>query len=425
MNRQIGRAWRPVRNVISRGESSMTGTGERVAGRRVLREAATEAVTASRVLPAVIKPTADADLPAPLITTSRGLFGKRVTYDNPWAPGATDKTVGDLYKVMTCKEGFGESPTEELAKEALPAAEVELEEIAGHCKDDPMRVTWIGHATILVQIDGLNVLTDPMFSDRASANQMVGPKRFTPPAMSVADLPPIDVVLLSHNHYDHLDSGSVKAVGDSPLWIVPSGLKGVLGKMGAKHCVELSWWEEVEVEGFLGAVRFASTPAQHWSTRLVWDRNTSLWCGFAVAGSRERFYFAGDTAYCPVFGKIGERYGPFDLAALPIGAHEPAWFMKDQHCSPDEAVKIHQDLGAKRSFAVHWGTFPLAADRYADAPRELVEACRARGIKSSEFTLIRHGESIVNDGSGRRYKCLFGGDDVNPDFSATEKIAQL
>ncbi|CAN0261536.1 unnamed protein product, partial [Hapterophycus canaliculatus] len=159
------------------------------------------------------------------IHSRRLRFGKRTTYDNPWAPGLTEKSLGDLTKVIRSGD-MGAVPTEEETRKDLPPAEVELDAIAQHGEGDPMRVTWIGHATILVQIDGLNILTDPMFSDRASASQLVGPKRFAPPAMSVAELPRIDVVLLSHNHYDHLDTTSVKAVGDGPLWVVPSGLKG-------------------------------------------------------------------------------------------------------------------------------------------------------------------------------------------------------
>ncbi|CAN0150892.1 unnamed protein product [Ascophyllum nodosum] len=276
-----------------------------------------------------------------------------------------------------------------------------------------MRVTWIGHSTLLIQMDGLNILTDPVFSQRASANQMIGPKRYSPPAMQISQLPRIDLVLISHNHFDHLDSGSVSAIGDGPLWLVPMGVKHrLMAKLGVNRCVELSWWEEVEVEGSRGAVRVSSTPAQHWSQRGLFDRKASLWCGYAILGQRERFFFAGDTAYAPIFPQIGERYGPFDLAAIPIAAHKPIWFMKDNHCSPDEAVVIHEELGAKRSLAVHWGTFPLAEDLHADAPRELVESSRARGLKSSEFCVIRHGESLVNDGSARRYKCVFGSDDL-------------
>ncbi|CAN0099933.1 unnamed protein product, partial [Ectocarpus sp. 4 AP-2014] len=356
MNR-VARVLRPIGRLSKHESSLANSSGARMAaGPREGKDGRSErwhSTTAMRPLPAIVPPPADAGLPAPLIVESRGLFGKRTTYDNPWAPGITEKSLGDLAKMLRSGD-MGHVPTEQETLEDLPHAEVDLEAIAQHGERDPMRVTWIGHATLLVQIDGLNILTDPMFSERASASQMVGPKRFRPPALSVSELPRIDVVLLSHNHYDHLDTGSVKAVGDGPLWVVPSGLKRFMEKMGITNCVELSWWEEVEVEGGAGPVRLASTPAQHWSTRVVWDRNTSLWCGFAVVGSRERFYFAGDTAYCPVFGQIGERYGPFDLAAIPIGAHEPAWFMKEQHCSPKEAVTIHKELGSKRSFAVHW-----------------------------------------------------------------------
>ncbi|KAF4793920.1 N-acyl-phosphatidylethanolamine-hydrolyzing phospholipase D [Turdus rufiventris] len=259
-----------------------------------------------------------------------------------------------------------------------------------------MRVTWLGHATVMVEMDELVFLTDPIFSQRASPIQLLGPKRFRGPPCTVAQLPKIDAVLISHTHYDHLDYNSVASLnerfGSELRWFVPLGLLQWMQRCGCENVIELDWWEENCVPGH-DAVTFVFTPSQHWCKRTVTDDNKVLWGSWSVLGPWNRFFFAGDTGYCFAFEQIGKRFGPFDLAAIPIGAYEPRWFMKYQHVDPEEAVRIHIDVQAKKSVAIHWGTFALANEYYLDPPIKLNEALERYGLKKDDFFLLRHGES--------------------------------
>ena len=225
-------------------------------------------------------------------------------------------------------------------------------------------MTWLGHSTVVVSMDGVFFMTDPIFSDRASPSQMVGPKRYRDVPCSVHDLPStLDAVLISHNHYDHLDMSTVTLLnaryGVDLRWFVPQGLGSWFESAGCDNVVELDWWEENCIPE-KGDVSFVFVPAQHWSKRTLSDDNKSLWGGWAVIGPNNRFYFSGDTGYCPVFKQIGQMYGPFTAAAIPIGAYEPRWFMKYQHVNPEEAVQIHEDVKSNFSLGIHWGTFALA-----------------------------------------------------------------
>lgn len=232
----------------------------------------------------------------------------------------------------------------------------------GSYSGDGVRVTWIGHSTIVVQFDNVTVLTDPLFSSRASPSQLFGPKRYRQPACMIEDLPEtLDAVVISHNHYDHLDVGSVNALknryGDQLRWYVPLNLKKWFNDLGVQNVVELDWWEEYCAEK---GIKFVLTPAQHWSKRGLNDDFHSLWGSWSIIGPRNRFFFTGDTGYCPVFEEIGKVYGPFTAAAIPIGAYSPRWFMSPQHVDPQQAVQIHRDIRSKSSMAIHWGTFALA-----------------------------------------------------------------
>jgi N-acyl-phosphatidylethanolamine-hydrolysing phospholipase D len=260
--------------------------------------------------------------------------------------------------------------------------------------------TWVGHATMLVQASGLNVLTDPIFSLRASPLQCAGPKRVQAPGVALEDLPHIDVVLISHNHYDHLDRGSVKALarqaGGAPLYLVPLGLKPWMERLGIARAVELDWWE-AHVHG---GVEFQFTPAQHWSGRTLRDRNCTLWGGWAALGADFHWFFTGDTGYSRDFIDTRQRLAPrhtqergggFDLALIAVGACLPRWFMKDQHVDLHEALQIHLDLGAKRSVGVHWGTFALADDPLDQPIHELPAVRLAKAVPEDAFFLLPVG----------------------------------
>jgi N-acyl-phosphatidylethanolamine-hydrolysing phospholipase D len=263
-------------------------------------------------------------------------------------------------------------------------------------------VTWIGHATALVQASGLNVLIDPIFSERASPFGFVGPRRHQPPGLALAQLPRIDVVLVSHNHYDHLDDPSVKALSAQPdgppVFIVPLGLAAWLRARGIQTAVELDWWESHRV----GTVEVVLVPAQHWSSRGLNDRMKTLWGGFAVFGHDLHWFYSGDTGYSRTFSDVREHFaqrqqahagGGFDLALLPIGAYAPRWFMRAQHVDVEQALCIHRDLGAKRSMGVHWGTFELSDEPLDEPPQVLAKLRALHGVAEDEFFTLAIGET--------------------------------
>jgi N-acyl-phosphatidylethanolamine-hydrolysing phospholipase D len=263
-------------------------------------------------------------------------------------------------------------------------------------------VTWIGHATVLLQLGGLNVLTDPMFSDRASPLSFLGPARAQKPGLWPHELPRIDLVVISHNHYDHLDQGSVKLLaqqtGGSPLFVVPLGLKKWFAGEGISHVVELDWWQSHRLRD----VEVVLTPVQHWSGRSLGDRMETLWGGYAFFAPQLQVFFAGDTGYSKDFADIRARFadrqsaaqgGGFDIALLPIGAYEPRWFMQQQHVNAEEAVRIHLDLGAKASLGIHWGTFELTDESLDEPPRALAQARHALKVADNTFFTLAVGQT--------------------------------
>jgi len=253
-------------------------------------------------------------------------------------------------------------------------------------------ITWIGHATFLLQLNGVNIMTDAHLTERASPLGFAGPRRVVPPALGFAELPHIDAVVISHNHYDHLDRGTVRRLatqaGGSPRFFVPLGLKAWLAGQGITAVTELDWWDESDCR----ELKLTLVPVQHWSARTPWDRDKTLWGGWVIEQPAFRFFFAGDTGYSADFRDIGERYGSFDLAALPIGAYEPRWFMSIMHANPEEAVQIHQDLRARRSVAMHWGTFILTDEPLDEPPVKLAQARTAAGLPPDAFFVMQHGE---------------------------------
>ncbi|MFO1328276.1 MAG: MBL fold metallo-hydrolase [Rubrivivax sp.] len=260
-------------------------------------------------------------------------------------------------------------------------------------------VTWIGHATVLAQFGGRTLITDPMFSERASPFESFGPRRAQPPGLRPDQLPPVDLVLISHDHYDHLDEASVRTLqaqaGGAPLFVVPLGVGAWLRGWGVTRVVELDWWQTHRD----GALEVMLVPVQHWSGRGLLDRMHTLWGGFAVMAPDLHLFFSGDTGYSPDFREIASRLaerqrdGGFDIALLALGAYEPRWFMAQQHIDPDEAVRIHRELGAKRSLGVHWGTFELTDEALDEPPAALARARAAQGVADDAFFVLAVGET--------------------------------
>jgi L-ascorbate metabolism protein UlaG (beta-lactamase superfamily) len=257
-----------------------------------------------------------------------------------------------------------------------------------------IRITFVNHATFLLQMDGLNILTDPVWSDRASPFSWIGPKRHRMPGIAFEDLPKIDAVFVSHNHYDHLDVPTLKKlfVAHGPKIVVPLGVKKFLESKGISNVVELDWWDDSNVNE---NTSIQAVPAQHFSGRGMFDRNATLWCGYVIKTPLGNLYFAGDTGYSSeMFQEIGQRTGPIRVAMLPIGAYKPQWFMSPVHISPEEAVKIHMILEIETSIAMHFGTFRLADDGQEDPVRDLQKAVNKFRLEESEFLILKEGSSF-------------------------------
>ena len=221
------------------------------------------------------------------------------------------------------------------------------------------QLTWIGHASFLFTLGGKRILVDPIFAPR------LGPvTRLTPPGLPIEELPPIDLVLITHNHRDHLDPWTISRLGSAPTYVAPLGNGELLAKHGATKVTELDWWQSFP----LGDLEITLVPARHWSMRFPWDRNDALWGGFVVRGPEGAAYHSGDTAFFDGFAEIGSRLGPIDWAMLPIGAYEPRWFMEAQHMGPEDAVEAARLLAAKHLVAMHWGTFRLTDEPTAEPP---------------------------------------------------------
>jgi len=264
-----------------------------------------------------------------------------------------------------------------------------------------VRITWVGHASFLVQLGRWNVLTDPVWSERASPLPWTGPARLVPPGIEFERLPPIDVVVLSHDHYDHLDAPTVRRLaarhGSALHWIAPLGHADWLARRGAERVTELDWWSSTRLEAGGSALDVTAYPAQHWSRRRPFERSPRLWASFGLCGQAgRRVYFGGDSGYAPIFREIGSRAGPFDATLLPIGAYEPRWFMRGAHMDPTEAVQSYRDLGGRGRFvAMHWGTFILTDEPILEPPARTRRAWEEAGLPATDLSILRHGETLI------------------------------
>ncbi len=245
-------------------------------------------------------------------------------------------------------------------------------------------VTWVGHATVLVQMDHVSFLTDPTWSSTASPLPFLGPRRYVPPALALEALPPIDFVLVSHNHYDHLDVPTIRRLAATGARVlVPLKVAPLLRGAGVDRIDELDWWDMRR----LGDLTVHCVPSQHWSGRGLTDQSATLWGGWVVVGPTRRFYFAGDSGYFPGFAEIGRRLGPFGLAALPIGAYEPQAMMRPVHLNPEEALQAGLDVGAAAMLGMHYGTFDLTDEPLDEPPRRFRTEAERRGLTEAVWTL--------------------------------------
>ena len=257
-----------------------------------------------------------------------------------------------------------------------------------------VRVVFVNHSTFVIQMDGLNIVTDPVWSERSSPASWIGPRRWMSPGIRLEDLPPVDVVLISHNHYDHLDVATLVALEKeySPVFLVPLGNREYLLECGVSTVVEMDWWE-YRVFGAGTKVHFV--PARHFSGRGLFDRNKTLWGGFVVETGDGPLYFAGDTGWGRHFQQIRDRFGPVRLSLLPIGAFQPEWFMGPMHISPADAVKAHLLLESLTSIGMHYGTFKLADDGQDEPLERLGAALEETGVSHEAFRLLEPGVATV------------------------------
>jgi len=246
--------------------------------------------------------------------------------------------------------------------------------------------TWVGHSTFLIQLNGINILTDPVWAKRMGLE-----KRLTEPGISLADLPEIDVVVISHGHYDHLDFPTLKKLKGNPQYLVPAGLTSLFNKKGYSDVTELNWWENLEY----GGITFHFVPAQHWTRRSLTDMNTSHWGGWIVQSPQETLYFVGDTGYFSGFKQIGERFTSIDTVFMPIGAFEPEWFMAPAHISPEDSVKAFIELKAKSFVPMHYGTYRLADDTGPEALERLHREWEKQQLPQEQLKVLLLGETVI------------------------------
>lgn len=265
----------------------------------------------------------------------------------------------------------------------LPVAE-NIEDVFLRSNRSIATITWIGHSTFLIQLSGINILTDPVWASILGFD-----KRLSAPGIKIKDLPAIDYVLISHSHYDHLHLSSIKKLPGNPTFLVPSGLGDWFKRKGYKRTIEFNWWDEHEMNG----LTFAFVPAQHWTKRSFTDTNRSHWGGFIIQDGNQTIYFAGDSGYFKGFQEIGDQYD-IDYCLMPIGAFEPEWFMGVQHVSPEEAVRAFLDTRSKVMIPMHYGAFRLADDTPKDAIDRLLAEWERKELEERNLSVLKTGETM-------------------------------
>jgi L-ascorbate metabolism protein UlaG (beta-lactamase superfamily) len=320
----------------------------------------------------------------------------------PLPPHHTSKGFQNLYR--SSGRGFGDflrwqlglgpheipaiSP-EEISNDKAERVQADIQRIQ-QSDSNQIQITWVGHSTFLIQVQGINILTDPIFSDYCGPNSFLKVKRVAPPGISIEQLPPIHAVLISHNHYDHLDNPTVERLGNNPFYFVPLGLAKWFKKKKMENVMELDWWHSSSFQG----LNFHSVPLQHFSGRTPFDRNETLWSGWVIESKPGKIFFAGDTGYSPVFKEIGERFGPIQVSMIPIGAYRPRWFMGAVHVDPPEAIKILEESRSERAIPGHWGTFKLSDESLGEPLAYLRKALQENGIDEGRFIIMKLGETL-------------------------------
>lgn len=314
-------------------------------------------------------------------------------FRDPWLTPHERRGFGHFlrWRLARLRTGIAPDPAPHELAPAAPAIVPGVE--------DEVRLTWVGHATFLLQLPGVNLLTDPVWSRRVSPVPWAGPARIRAPGVAFDALPRIDVVLLSHDHFDHLDRPTVRRLharfGDALQWIAPLGHAAWLRRQGIGNAVDLDWWEEASVRTGAGELRVTALPARHWTARGP-GGNRRLWASFALRAGGASVYYGGDSAMAPIYERIGAEHGPFDAVLLPIGAYEPRWFMQPAHMSPDEAVRAYRQLGGSGVFAgMHWGTFRLSDEPPLDPPRRVRAAWVEADLPPADLWVPAHGETKV------------------------------
>lgn len=314
-------------------------------------------------------------------------------FQNPWGPNSQQGRFGQFLK-WALLERRRDTRRRTPDRPAFAAAHPPVApSFASRESPDAISITWIGHSSFLAQIGGQNLLLDPVWSERASPFSWLGPRRWTPPGIPFDALPPIDGVVLSHDHYDHLDDATVRRLVNrypTAEWRVPLGVANWLRRRGVSQVRELDWWGETD----LGPLQLTSTPAQHFSGRRLDNRNGTLWCGWTIRAGNRAVFFAGDTGAHPVFPEIGQRLGPFDVVLMPIGAYNPEWFMGPVHIDPERAVAALQALGGSPTMVgMHWGTFQLTDEPMDEPPKRTTTAWVSAGLEPHRLWIPSHGET--------------------------------